>query len=122
LQYVLAEQDKLLRVELQSFLARVGCFLATVGRAPSPTSPRPSPICENIIKLNPKKYVFGVSASKLLGFIFSNQGIKFNPNKIVDIFNITRFTYLKDIQQLTNCVDVVSRFVSLLGEKVMSLY
>jgi hypothetical protein len=74
------------------------------------------------MKLNPKKCVFRVSAGKLLGFIFSKQGIKIIPNKIKDIYKITRCSCLKEIQQLTNCVDVVGRFIGPLGEKVMPLY
>jgi hypothetical protein len=33
-------------------------------------------------KLNPEKYVFGVPAGKLLGFIVSHRGIEANPEKI----------------------------------------
>ena len=40
--------------------------------------------------LNPKKCVFGVPAGKLLGFIVSQCGIKFNPEKIKAILNINR--------------------------------
>ena len=36
----------------------------------------------NDIKLNPKKFVFGVPAGKLLGFIVSGRGIEANPAKI----------------------------------------
>ena len=33
-------------------------------------------------KLNPEKCIFGVSAGKLLGFLFSHRGIEANPAKI----------------------------------------
>ena len=72
--------------------------------------------------LNPKKCVFGVLASKLLGFIVSQRGIEVNPEKIKAILNINRPTCLKGIQRLTGCVAAVSRFVSRLGEKALSLY
>ena len=36
----------------------------------------------NDIKLNPKKYVFGVPRGMLLGFIVSEHGIEANPEKI----------------------------------------
>ena len=39
----------------------------------------------NGIKLNPEKCVFEVSRGMLLGFIFSEQGIKANPEKILAI-------------------------------------
>src|SRR3954467_8779805 len=34
------------------------------------------------IKLNPKKCVFGIPASKLLGYMVSAQGIEVNPDKV----------------------------------------
>src|SRR5215216_6028893 len=72
--------------------------------------------------LNPKKGVFGVPASKLLGFIVSQRGIEVKSEKIKAILNINRPTCLKDIQRLTGCVAAVSRFVSRLGEKALPLY
>jgi hypothetical protein len=32
--------------------------------------------------LNPKKYVFGVSSRKLLGYMVSSRGIDANPTKV----------------------------------------
>jgi len=46
---------------------------------------------------NPKKCVFGVPSSKLLGFIVSHRGIEVNPEKIKAILDIKRPTCLKDI-------------------------
>ena len=40
------------------------------------------------IKLNPKKYVFGVRWSKFLGFMISSCGIEANPDKIQAVLNI----------------------------------
>ena len=40
------------------------------------------------IKLNPKKYVFGVPKGKLLGYIVSERGIEANPKKIMAISNM----------------------------------
>jgi hypothetical protein len=39
-------------------------------------------------KLNPKKWVFGVPAGKLLGFIVSHRGIEANPEKIKAIMRM----------------------------------
>jgi hypothetical protein len=72
--------------------------------------------------LNPMKCVFGVLARQLLGFIISHRGIKVNPEKIKAILEISRSNDLKDVQRLTGCVAVVSRFISRLGEKAMPLY
>lgn len=33
------------------------------------------------MKLNPKKCIFGVTSSKLLGFIITQRGIEVNPEK-----------------------------------------
>jgi hypothetical protein len=40
---------------------------------------------ENGIKLNPKKYVFGVLRGMLFGFVVSERGIEANPEKITAI-------------------------------------
>ena len=74
------------------------------------------------MKLNPKKCVFGVPAGKLLGFIVFERGIEVNPEKIKAILNITRPTFLKDVQRLARSVAAVSRFISRLAEKAMPLY
>ena len=34
------------------------------------------------LRLNPKKYIFGVTSGKLLGHIVSERGIEVDPNKI----------------------------------------
>jgi hypothetical protein len=39
----------------------------------------------NDVRLNPKKYVFGVPRGMLLGFFVSERGIKANPEKIAVI-------------------------------------
>ena len=72
--------------------------------------------------LNPKKCFFGIPAGKLLGFIVSQRCIEVNRDKIKAILNISRPTRLKDVQRLTGCIVVVSRFVSRLGERAAPLY
>jgi hypothetical protein len=72
--------------------------------------------------LNPMKYVFGVPARQLLGFIVSHHGIEVNPEKIKAILEISRPNDLKDVHRLTGCVAAVSRFISRLGEKALPLY
>jgi hypothetical protein len=63
--------------------------------------------------LNPTKYIFGVPAGQLLGFIVSHRGIEVNPEKIKAILDISWPNDLKDIQRLTGCVATVSRFIAL---------
>jgi hypothetical protein len=72
--------------------------------------------------LNPTKYVFGVPAGQLLGFIVSHRGIEVNPEKIKAILEISRPNDLKDVQRLTGYMTIVSRFISRLGEKALPLY
>jgi hypothetical protein len=67
-------------------------------------------------KLNTNKCVFGVPSGKLLGFIISHRGIKANPEKICGITKMKAPTYIKDVQKLTGCMEVVNRFISKLGE------
>src|SRR6266540_4070772 len=73
-------------------------------------------------KLNHEKCVFGVPSGKLLGFIVSYRGIEVNPEKLKDIFRMNLPTKLKDVQKLTGCMAVLSRFVSRLGERAMPFY
>ena len=74
------------------------------------------------IKLNPKKYVFGVPKGKLLGYIVSERGIEANPEKIMAISNMGPIRNVKGIQRLTGCLAALSRFISRLGERGMPLY
>jgi hypothetical protein len=39
-------------------------------------------LCKYKMMLNPKKYVFGVSSEKLLGYMVSSRGIDVNPTKV----------------------------------------
>jgi hypothetical protein len=34
------------------------------------------------LKLNPEKYIFGITKGKILGFLVSTKGIEANPDKI----------------------------------------
>ena len=74
------------------------------------------------IKLNPEKCVFGLPAGKLLGFIVSSRGIEANPAKIQALSQLDIPKDLEQIQKLTGCVAALSRFISRLGEKALSLY
>ena len=74
------------------------------------------------IKLNPAKCTFGVPAGKLLGFLVSSRGIEANPKKIGAIERIKLPQTVKDVQKFTGCLASLSRFISRLGEKAMSLY
>ena len=73
-------------------------------------------------KLNPTKCIFGVPSGILLGYIFSAQGIKANPEKVSVVTRMQRPTYVKDVQKLTRCMAALSRFISRLGEKGLPFF
>jgi hypothetical protein len=66
--------------------------------------------------LNPDKCVFGVCARKLLDFLVSHWGIEANPEKIKAIKEMRPPSRIKDVQKLTGCLAVLSRFISRLAE------
>jgi len=69
------------------------------------------------LKLNPEKCVFGVEASKFLGFLLTERGIEANPDKCVAILAMRSPTSVKEVQQLTGRLVALSRFVSAGGDK-----
>lgn len=74
------------------------------------------------LKLNPEKYVFGVSSGKLLGFHVSHRSIKANPDKIEAIKPIGAPTHVKDVQCLNVCITALGRFISRLGEHAVPFF
>jgi hypothetical protein len=74
------------------------------------------------IKLNPEKYIFGVSRGMLLVFIVSERGIEANPEKITAITKMGPIRDLKGVQRVTGCLAALSRFISRLDEKAHPLY
>ena len=73
-------------------------------------------------KLNPTKFVFGVPAGKLLGFIVSNRGIEANPTKINAIRFMKPPRCKKDLMKLTGCMAALSRFISRLGDRGLPFF
>ena len=60
-----------------------------------------STIRKNNMKLDPTKCVFAVASGKFLGFMVSQQGIKANPNKVVEIIEVKSPKIVKEVQRLT---------------------
>jgi hypothetical protein len=58
--------------------------------------------------LNPKKYVFGVSPGKLLGYTVSSRGINVNPKKVEVIKQLQPFRIRKEIYKLTSMMAALS--------------
>jgi hypothetical protein len=72
--------------------------------------------------LNTKKYVFGVSSGKLLGYMVLSQGIDANPKKVRAIEQLQPPQTRKEIQKLACMLAALSRFISKLGECGMPFY
>jgi hypothetical protein len=72
--------------------------------------------------LNPKKYVFGVSSRKLLGYMVLSQGIDVNPKKVEAIEQLQPLRTRKEIQKLAGMMAALSRFIYKLDERGMSFY
>jgi len=64
------------------------------------------------LKLNPDKCVFGVEAGKFIGFLLTERGIKANPNKCTTIIGMSSSTNVREVQQLTERMTTLSRFLS----------
>jgi hypothetical protein len=73
-------------------------------------------------KLNPDKFLFGVTTGKLLGFLVSHQGIEANPEKIKTIEAMRPPTSIKDVQKLMGCLAVLSQFISRLAERALPFF
>jgi hypothetical protein len=71
---------------------------------------------------NPKKYVFGVSSGKLLGYMVSSWGIDANPTKVEAIKKLLPPRTRKEIQKLAGMMPALNRFISKLGERGMPFY
>jgi hypothetical protein len=74
------------------------------------------------VKPNPEKCVFGVPRGMLLGFVVSERDTEANPEKISAIMDMGLIKNLKGVQRVMGCLADVSRFITRLGERSMSLY
>ena len=64
------------------------------------------------MKLNPLKCAFGVSAGRFLGFMVTQRGIEANPTQLKAILQSPAPTSKKGIQQLTDRLAALRRFIS----------
>jgi len=69
------------------------------------------------LKLNPEKCIFGIEAGKFLGFLLTERGIEANPEKCAAIMAMRSPASVKEVQQLTERLVALSRFMSAEGEK-----
>ncbi|PNX71103.1 hypothetical protein L195_g026974, partial [Trifolium pratense] len=74
------------------------------------------------MRLNPAKCSFGVQVGKFLGFMLTNRGIEANPEKCQAIIDMRSPSSVKEVQQLTGKIVVLSRFLSCAGEKAFHFF
>ena len=74
------------------------------------------------MKLNPSKCVFGVTVGKFLGFMVSQRGIEFNPEKVRAILELEPPRTLKAVQSLNGKVVALNRFVSKVTDKCLPFF
>ena len=63
------------------------------------------------LKLNPAKCSFGVKTGKLLGFIVSDQGIEFDPDKAKAIQEMPAPKIEKEVRSFLGCLNYTARFI-----------
>ena len=68
-------------------------------------------IKEYRLRLNLQKCTFGVTTGKLLGFLVSDRGIKFDPSKIKTISEIPSPKSEKEIRGFVGRLQYISRFI-----------
>lgn len=69
------------------------------------------------LRLKPQKCKFGVTSSKLLGFMVSNRGIKVDPKKVRVIISMPSPKNLKQLRSIQGKINSIRRFISQLGDK-----
>jgi hypothetical protein len=70
------------------------------------------------LKMNPLKYVFGVSAGKFLGFIIHEHGIEIDPTKIESINKVQPAQCKNSMQKFLGKVNYLRQFISNLSGKI----
>jgi hypothetical protein len=70
------------------------------------------------LKMNLRKYVFGVSAGKFLGFIIYEHGIEIDPTKIEFINKVQPPQCKNDMQKFLGKVNDLRQFISNLSGKI----
>jgi hypothetical protein len=79
-------------------------------------------MCEANLKLNPEKYIFGVTRGKVLGCLVSNKGIEASPDKIRAIIQMQPPQTRKEVQKLTGCIAALNRFITKLAQKSLPFF
>ncbi|GJU71355.1 reverse transcriptase domain-containing protein [Tanacetum coccineum] len=71
------------------------------------------------LKLNPKKYSFGVEKGIFLGHLLTKQRIKANPSKVKEISDLHPSKSVSEMQGLSRKLAALSRFLSKGADKTL---
>ncbi|GJR93031.1 reverse transcriptase domain-containing protein [Tanacetum coccineum] len=74
------------------------------------------------MKLNPKKYTFGVEEGILLGYKVNTKGLKVCPDKVDVVLSLPSPKCLKDVQKLNGKLASLNRFLAKSAEKSLSFF
>ncbi|GJS87465.1 reverse transcriptase domain-containing protein [Tanacetum coccineum] len=74
------------------------------------------------MKLNPKKFSFGVEEGKFLGYMVTSEGIRANPKKTKAIADMQSPWTLKEMQSLSRKLAALKRFLSRSAEKSLPFF
>ncbi|CAL2255640.1 unnamed protein product [Prunus armeniaca] len=73
------------------------------------------------LKMNPKKFAFGITAGNLLGFLVHQRGIEVDKSKATAIMTAPPPKTKKDLQYFLGEVNFLRRFISNLARKIWPL-
>ena len=74
------------------------------------------------LHFNADKCVFGVGASRFLGYMITHRGIEVNPDQISAIERLKSPSNLKVVQVLTSMLAALNRFVSKFADRCHPFY
>jgi hypothetical protein len=74
------------------------------------------------LKLNPKKWIFGITKEMVLRCLVSTKGIEANSDKIRAIIQMQPPQSRKDAQKLIGWIASLNRFVSKLAEHILPFF
>ena len=74
------------------------------------------------MRLNTEKCVFGVGASKFLGYLITNWGIEINLDQIDAVRHLNQLSNPKEVQKLTGMLAALNRFISKFADYCQPFY
>ncbi|GKC19580.1 reverse transcriptase domain-containing protein [Tanacetum coccineum] len=74
------------------------------------------------MKLNPKKYTFGVEERMFLGYKINTKGLKVCPDKVDAVLSLPSPKCLKDVQKLNRKLASLNRFLAKLADRSLPFF